>query len=84
MTRTVNLAPTWRYAVTIYCAVLENPDASPEAKEAARTDLLRLAWIVDGPDAEPEPEPEPEQDPARWRAEQRWHAAADRDELDLY
>lgn len=53
MTRTVNLAPSWGCAVTVYCAVLENPDASPEAKAAARTDLQRLAWIVDGPEPEP-------------------------------
>ena len=44
---TVDLAPTWRTAVTIYAEVLKNPKADIEAKESATKDLLRLAGIVD-------------------------------------
>jgi hypothetical protein len=88
MSKTVNLIPSWETAVQIYCAVLENPNASPEGRESARAEIFRLAQSVDAMREEPEPEPEPEPedvDPdARWRAERRWHAAADRDELDLY
>lgn len=39
--------PTWAYAVAVYIAVLENPTASNEAKQAAREDLNKLAAIVD-------------------------------------
>lgn len=45
--KTINLAPTWGYAVTVYCAVLESDTASEEAKQGAREDLARLASIVD-------------------------------------
>ncbi len=46
-TETISLRPTWRAAVRIYIAVLRNPDASPEAHDAAAADLLRLADTVD-------------------------------------
>jgi len=45
--RTVDLTPSWTTAVRIYIACLENPDASPESKEGARKDLLKLAEMVD-------------------------------------
>jgi len=43
----IDLTPTWVSAVTIYMAVLENPDASAKSKKAARDDILKLAATVD-------------------------------------
>jgi hypothetical protein len=92
MSRTVKLIPSWETAVQIYCAVLENPNASPEGRESARAEIVRLAVAFDNAmaahrcqhcAAEPEPDPEPDPD-ARWRAERRYQNAAERDELDLY
>jgi hypothetical protein len=84
MSRRVDLTPSWETAVQIYCAVLENPNASPEGRESARAEIVRLAQSVDAMRKEPEPEPEPEPDASRWRAERRYQNAAERDELDLY
>ena len=50
MSNTIDMTPTWGYAVAVYCAVLENPNASEEAKQGAREDLQRLAAIVDARD----------------------------------
>jgi hypothetical protein len=44
---TISLRPSWRTAVRIYIAVLQNADASPEAHAGAEADLLRLADTVD-------------------------------------
>ena len=82
MSRTVDITPTWETAVQIYCAVLENPNASPEGRESARAEILRLAAAFDAMQEAAEPEPEP--DASRWRAERRYQNAAERDELDLY
>jgi hypothetical protein len=82
MSRRVDLTPSWETAAQIYCAVLENPNASPEGRESARAEIVRLARAFDQMNAEPEPEPEP--DASRWRAERRYQNAAERDELDLY
>ena len=41
------LNPTWKTAVTIYCAVLQNPNADKSAIQIAEQELLRLAVIVD-------------------------------------
>ena len=43
--KTIN--PTWKTAVTIYCAVLQNPNADKSAIRIAEQELLRLAVIVD-------------------------------------
>ena len=43
----IDLTPTWVAAVTIYMAVLENPNASAQGKKAARDDILKLAATVD-------------------------------------
>ena len=43
----IDLTPTWVSAVTIYMAVLENPDASAKGMKAARDDILKLAATVD-------------------------------------
>ena len=61
-----------------FMALMSQAGRSDEADAAYAKGMARLAAVL----AEPEPEPEP--DAARWRAERRWHAAADRDELDLY
>jgi hypothetical protein len=47
MSRRVDLTPSWETAVQIYCAVLENPNASPEGREIARAEIVRLAQSVD-------------------------------------
>ena len=50
--KTETLAPSWETAVRIYIACLENPDASPESKDGARKDLLKLAEMVDNRNSE--------------------------------
>ena len=45
--KTVNMTPTWEFAVKVYIAVLENPKAEEEAKQGARDDLLRLGRTMD-------------------------------------
>ena len=47
MTETIDIAPTWEYAVKIYIAVLENDKASAEAKHNARAELTYLAKTMD-------------------------------------
>jgi hypothetical protein len=47
MTNTIDCTPTWATAVAIYIAVLQNPDASSAAVQAAKDELLRLARTVD-------------------------------------
>ena len=97
MARTIDMTPTWAAAVEIYMAVLENPNASPEGLDSARSELRRLARAFDELSAEPdEPEIEhlgqvtdpaandEESDSARWRAERRLERLEERDELDLY
>lgn len=97
MARTIDLTPSWAAAVQVYCAVLENPNASPEGRATARDEIYRLARAFDQMNAEPdEPEIEhlgqvtdpaandEESDSARWRAERRLERLEDRDELDLY
>jgi len=44
---TIDLTPTWKSAVKIYIAVLQNENASYEGKQVAEEELLRLAQIVD-------------------------------------
>jgi hypothetical protein len=43
----VDMTPSWETAVTIYMAVLENPNASKKVRQAARDDILKLARTVD-------------------------------------
>ena len=43
----IDLAPNWYYATQIHCMVLENPNASDEAKESSRNEILRLAMAYD-------------------------------------
>lgn len=44
---TIDLTPSWETCVRIYIAVLQNPDATAEGTEAATSELIRLARIVD-------------------------------------
>ena len=44
---TETLTPTWEAAARVYIGVLENPDASYEARTGAREEILRLARSVD-------------------------------------
>lgn len=81
MSRTVDLCPTWEAAARIYLMVLENRHAPEASRDAARTEIMRLAKAFDATQTDLEVEPEP--DAARWQAERRWHADAARDELDL-
>ena len=48
--RTVNLAPTWRAAMSIYIAALENGTGA--GREAARAELMRVADILDQQNAD--------------------------------
>ena len=50
--KTVDITPSWETAASIYCMVLENPDADASAKEDARADLIRLGQYVDRLQAE--------------------------------
>jgi len=52
MSTTVDITPTWETAASIYCMVLENPDADASAKEDARADLIRLGQYIDRLQAE--------------------------------
>ena len=44
---TIDLTPSWETAARIYIACLENPNASPRAKQGARKDLIRMAQNMD-------------------------------------
>ena len=45
--RTETMTPSWEAAVQIYMAVLCNPEASAEAVEGAKQEILRVARIAD-------------------------------------
>ena len=45
--KSIDLAPTWEFAASIYIEVLQNPDATAGAIIDAKEELLRLARIVD-------------------------------------
>ena len=47
MAETINIAPSWSFALAIYLMVLENPDASPEAIKGAKDDLAEMAKVAD-------------------------------------
>ena len=44
---TIDLTPTWESLLPIMFAVLENPKATAEAKDAIRGEFRRLAISVD-------------------------------------
>tara|TARA_R110001592_G_scaffold114605_3_gene314569 strand:+ start:440 stop:1078 length:639 start_codon:yes stop_codon:yes gene_type:complete len=43
----LDLTPTWAFAVQVYLAVLDNPDASASGRMEAKEEIMRLARIVD-------------------------------------
>lgn len=43
----IDMTPSWETCVRVYCAVLRNPDASPDALATAEKEILRLAAHVD-------------------------------------
>lgn len=45
--RTETMTPSWEAAVQICMAVLQNPEASTEAVEGAKQEILRVARIAD-------------------------------------
>ena len=47
MSRTVDLCPTWEAAARIYLMVLENRHAPEASRDAARTEIMRLAKAFD-------------------------------------
>ena len=46
-TTTIDITPTWEGCVKIYCAILRDPNAGPQAKDLATADLIDLAKYVD-------------------------------------
>lgn len=44
--RSVNIAPTWKYAAQIYIMCLENGQ-DENAKEGARKEIMRMAELLD-------------------------------------
>lgn len=52
MSDTIDITPSWETSASIYCMVLENPDADASSKEDARADLIRLGQFVDRLQAE--------------------------------
>lgn len=44
---TVDMTPSWSGIVNVYLGVLENPNARPEAREAALSEIRRMATIAD-------------------------------------
>ena len=44
---TPEYTPSWEFAVQVYLAVLNNPDASVSGRAKAREEILRLARMVD-------------------------------------
>jgi|TARA_R110000824_G_scaffold93876_1_gene226936 hypothetical protein len=44
---TINITPSWEYAVSIYLLVLDNPDASASGRLTAKEEIMRLARMVD-------------------------------------
>ena len=47
MAETINIKPSWSFALSIYLMVLENPDASPKAIKDAKDDLAEMAKAAD-------------------------------------
>ena len=46
-TEPINLTPSWEFAVQVYLAVLDNPDASASGRMEAKEEIMRLARMVD-------------------------------------
>ena len=44
---TIDMTPTWEWAVKIHIMALENPDADEDVKQGARDEIIRLARAYD-------------------------------------
>jgi len=44
---TIDMTPTWEWAVKIHIMALENPDADESVKQGARDEIIRLARAFD-------------------------------------
>ena len=47
MKTTIDMTPTWEWAVKIHIMALENPDADEDVKQGARDEIIRLARAYD-------------------------------------
>ena len=45
--KTIDCTPSWAYVVTMCCEVMTNPNADPQSKADCKSELMRLAKIVD-------------------------------------
>ena len=45
--QTIDLTPSWGFAVKVYLAVLENPSAPHSTKIEAKEEILKLARFAD-------------------------------------
>ena len=45
--KTIDMTPTWEWAVKIHIMALENPDADESVKQGARDEIIRLARAYD-------------------------------------
>ena len=47
MKTTIDMTPTWEWAVRIHLMALENPDTDESVKQGARDEIIRLARAFD-------------------------------------
>ena len=45
--KTIDMTPTWEWAVKIHIMALENPNADESVKQGARDEIIRLARAFD-------------------------------------
>ena len=47
MKTTIDMTPTWEWAVKVHLMALENPNADESVKQGARDEIIRLARAFD-------------------------------------
>jgi len=45
--KTIDMTPTWEWAVKVHLMALENPNADESVKQGAREEIIRLARAFD-------------------------------------
>jgi hypothetical protein len=45
--KTIDMTPTWEWAVKVHMMALENPNADESVKQGAREEIIRLARAFD-------------------------------------
>jgi len=45
--KTLDMTPTWEWAVKVHLMALENPNADESVKQGAREEIIRLARAFD-------------------------------------